>query len=302
MRVTAIDWHPQSSRILTCSQDRNAYVWTLKADGGWQPSLVLLRTNRAATSAKWNREGDKFVVGLAAGAVAVCSYEASNDWWTSRHIKRPATEDGGHWCVMAVAWHPNGELVAAGALDGTITILNLQGDTVYECRCPTYIHDVQFSADGTYFAAVQHSLEVLISDCQQEWRVEVGTMPMKRALWIGGGQLVVAGYDEYPYLLQASPNNDWYIDFLFARKLMGSMKLAQSSAGDPKQTSDGFRGALSKFKSMSVKESSVVTATTGSSYSQYREVINALSLFGADHQHVCASAINGEMSFWQVSQ
>lgn len=30
MRVTAIDWHPQTDLLLTCSMDRNAYVWQRK--------------------------------------------------------------------------------------------------------------------------------------------------------------------------------------------------------------------------------------------------------------------------------
>lgn len=30
---------------MTCSQDRNAYVWTEEADG-WHPSLVILRLTR----------------------------------------------------------------------------------------------------------------------------------------------------------------------------------------------------------------------------------------------------------------
>lgn len=68
--VTSIDWAPASNRIVTCSQDRNAYVWSLGNDenGGqvWKPTLVLLRLNRAATFVRWSPKEDKFAV--ASGA------------------------------------------------------------------------------------------------------------------------------------------------------------------------------------------------------------------------------------------
>ena len=51
--VTCIDWAPKTNRIVTCSQDRNAYVWCFE-NGLWVPTLVLLRINRAATSVRWS--------------------------------------------------------------------------------------------------------------------------------------------------------------------------------------------------------------------------------------------------------
>lgn len=63
--ITAISWAPQTNRIVTCSQDRNAYVWT-QTPQGWKPALVLLRINRAATCVKWSPKEDKFAVGSGA--------------------------------------------------------------------------------------------------------------------------------------------------------------------------------------------------------------------------------------------
>ena len=37
--VTGIDWAPKTNRIVTCSADRNAYVWNLEADGTWKHTL-----------------------------------------------------------------------------------------------------------------------------------------------------------------------------------------------------------------------------------------------------------------------
>lgn len=57
MTVMGIDWAPKTNRIVTCSADKNAYVWTQKEDGKWDPAWVLLRINRAATCVKWSPLG-----------------------------------------------------------------------------------------------------------------------------------------------------------------------------------------------------------------------------------------------------
>ena len=74
--ITSIDWAPNSNRIVTASQDRNAYVWEQKPDPEtralvWKPTLVLLRINRAATHVRWSPKEDKFAV--ASGARCVFS-------------------------------------------------------------------------------------------------------------------------------------------------------------------------------------------------------------------------------------
>ena len=36
LTITSIDWAPQSNMIVTCSQDRNAYVWVPSQDEQWR--------------------------------------------------------------------------------------------------------------------------------------------------------------------------------------------------------------------------------------------------------------------------
>ena len=59
--VTGIDWAPNSNRIVSCSHDRNAYVWTFQ-EGKWKPVLVILRVNRCATHVKWSPTGELLTV------------------------------------------------------------------------------------------------------------------------------------------------------------------------------------------------------------------------------------------------
>ena len=52
--VSAIDWSDVTDKIVSCSHDRNSFVWTYDAASNvWRPALVILRIDRAATDVKW---------------------------------------------------------------------------------------------------------------------------------------------------------------------------------------------------------------------------------------------------------
>lgn len=120
-----MDWCPVSNRIVTCSQDRNAFVWTFDSTSGeWQQQLVLLRINRAATHCRWAPDGAKFAVASGAKTVSVCGYEAVNNWWFAAQIAKFKST------VNCVVWHPNSKMVAAAACDYhcRVAAVSLRGD------------------------------------------------------------------------------------------------------------------------------------------------------------------------------
>lgn len=115
--VTGLDWAPQSNCIVSCSQDRNAYVWKLQPDPAsgrqvWKPTLVLLRLNRGATYVRWSPNEDKFAVASSARIISICSFESDNDWWVAKHVKKPLRST-----ILSLDWHPNNVLIAAGCAD-----------------------------------------------------------------------------------------------------------------------------------------------------------------------------------------
>ncbi len=117
--VTAVDIS-SDGKIVTCSQDRNALVWEPSGDGKtYKPTLVLLRINRAATCARWAPNGKKFAVGSSDRVVAICYYEAANDWWISKHLKKPLRST-----ILSVDWHPNNVLLACGSADGHVRVFS----------------------------------------------------------------------------------------------------------------------------------------------------------------------------------
>ena len=114
-RVTGIDWAPTTNKIVTCSSDRNAYVWEpIEGENGqdWAPVLVILRISRAATTVKWSPLENKFAVGSAARQVSICYYEKDQACWVSKHIKKPIKST-----VTCVSWHPNNFVLAVGSSD-----------------------------------------------------------------------------------------------------------------------------------------------------------------------------------------
>lgn len=172
LRVMGIDWAPNTNRIVTCAADRNAYVWSQDTDRKWKPTLVLLRINRAATCVKWSPNENKFAVGSGARLISVCYFESENDWWVSKHIKKPIRST-----VSTLDWHPNNVLLATGSADfkvrvfsafikdiektpeatpwGTkMTLGQLMAEYVNSPAGGGWIHSVSFSPDGSKVAWV----------------------------------------------------------------------------------------------------------------------------------------------------
>jgi len=106
--VTGIDWAPNTNRIVTCGQDRNAYVWTF-TNGVWKPVLVILRINRAATHVKWSPLGTCAHLGLLGGRA-----------WYSLSPKLGA---GSHMVVVVVARDNRGQVCRRQRLQVRVGVL-----------------------------------------------------------------------------------------------------------------------------------------------------------------------------------
>ena len=44
--------------------------------------------------------------------IAVCSFDEENNWWVSKHIKKPLRST-----VLSIDWHPNNVLLGAGTAE-----------------------------------------------------------------------------------------------------------------------------------------------------------------------------------------
>lgn len=220
--ITAISWAPQTNRIVTCSQDRNAYVWT-QTPQGWKPALVLLRINRAATCVKWSPKEDKFAVGSGARTIAVCSFDEENNWWVSKHVKKPLRST-----VLSIDWHPNNVLLAAGTAESKAYVVSafiknidskpapsVWGDKLPfgticgEFNSPTggWVHDVAFCPSGDVLGFVAHDSSVNIvypsspgSPPQAFISIRTPSLPYLSLTFTSESTLIAAGHDCQPVL------------------------------------------------------------------------------------------------------
>jgi len=217
--VTGIDWAPKTNRIVTCSSDRNAYVWVKGDDGTWRHTLVLLRINRAATCVRWSPEENKFAVGSGAKIISVCYYEKDNDWWVAKHIKKPLKST-----VTSLDWHPNNVLLATGSTDFKVRVFSgyikeiepKPSATPWGSRMPMgqllaefsnsplgggWVHSVCFSADGARLAWVAHDSSISVADSGREMAVmklRTDLLPLLTLTWLSGSTLVAAGHNCVP--------------------------------------------------------------------------------------------------------
>jgi len=225
--ITAIDWAPKSNRIVTSSQDRNAYVWQEQPDPEtgklvWKPTLVLLRINRAATDVKWSPYEDKFAVSSGARAIAICSFDAENNWWVSKLLKKPIRST-----VLSVDWHPNNVLLAAGSADMKARVFSAYIKEVDDKPAPTvwgsklpfntvcgvysspaggWVHTVGFSLSGDVLAFASHdsSISIIYPAGPTAHNIRMPTLPLVSLTWTSEDTIIAAGHDCRPLVFSGS--------------------------------------------------------------------------------------------------
>eukprot|EP00730_Choanoeca_flexa_P014953 TRINITY_DN6729_c0_g2_i2.p1 TRINITY_DN6729_c0_g2~~TRINITY_DN6729_c0_g2_i2.p1 ORF type:complete len:439 (+),score=119.16 TRINITY_DN6729_c0_g2_i2:103-1317(+) len=338
-RVTAIDWASNTNKLVTCGQDRNAYVWECRPrdeaekaevvkDRGfkldeaskldkemlnnvWVPTLVILRINRAATCVKFSPNEDKFAVGSGARLVSVCYFEEDNDWWVSKHIKKPIRST-----VLSVDWHPNNCILAVGGSDFKCRVFGAAikgvdkkpeatcwgskakvGELLGEFSTGTvgggWIHDVSFSADGNLLAYVSHDSSVYVVDGPSDksvTRLATGRLPFRAVQWISPGTFVTAGHDYVPFLYSYGAGK---IDFV-----------GEVDAREEKKKASKF-SALDKFKNLDSRGTSASADLSTSVKSIHQNAVVEIELYEGDAARVSKFStvgVDGKVVIWDMAE
>jgi len=260
--ITSIDWAPSSNRIVTASQDRNAYVWSQSPDPltnrmVWKPTLVLLRINRAATFVRWSPNEDKFAVASGARAIAVCSFDPENNWWVARQLKKPIRST-----VLCVDWHPNNVLLAAGSADMKACVLSAYIKDVDKRPAPTvwgeklpfntvcgeyaspaggWVHAVSFSPSGDALAFVSHdsSISIVYPGGPAVQRIAISTLPYVTLTWTSEDSIIAAGHDCQPVVYSGSESG-WALVGSLDDTTSGGGKTAARAGGVGRLNSSAF--------------------------------------------------------------
>jgi actin related protein 2/3 complex, subunit 1A/1B len=254
--------HFRSRTHLTCKPDRNALVWE-PSPTGYKPTLVLLRIARAATCVRWSPSETKFAVGSGDRVIAICYFEEENDWWVSKHLKKPIRST-----ITSVSWHPNSVLLAAGSTDAHARVFSsfIKGvdarpdPSVWGERLPFntvcgefmnnsagWVHSVAFSpsGDALAFAAHDSSITVVYPTAPEQppravISINTQLLPFMNLIWNGEDELIAAGYDCEAFRFKGGASG-W--------QLSGTLE-SKGGAG-----LDGEReeSALNMFKQMDLK-------------------------------------------------
>ena len=233
MLITGIDWAPKTNRIVTCSEDRNAYVWNMGADGVWRQTLVVLRINRAATCVKWSPNENKFVIGSGSRLISVYYFHAEGNLWVSKSITKPIRST-----VTSIDWHPNNCLIAAGSTGYMVRVFSGYVDNIEGKPTETpwgnemkfhslmaefanssngggWIHSVCFSDDGNRLAWVAHDSSISVVDATKGmdvFKLKTQHLPFLSCVWISPDIIIAAGHGCIPVIFKV--NNSGHIYFL----------------------------------------------------------------------------------------
>ena len=195
--------------------------------------------------------------------IAICYFEEENDWWVSKHLKKPIRST-----ITSVAWHPNSVLLAAGATDAHARVFSsfikgvdqrpepsgwgerLPFNTVcgeFLNNSAGWVHSVAFSPSGDSLAFAAHDSSITVvypSAPEQPPRavVTISTqlLPFKSLFWKTEDEIIAAGYDCEAFRFKGGEAG-W--------QLAGTVE-SKSSAGPGEEREES---ALNMFRQMDLK-------------------------------------------------
>lgn len=243
MVVSGLDWSHATDQLVSCSHDRGAFVWNYDAQyRKWKPTLVVLRISRAAINVKWSPNGQKFAVTSGAKSVAVCTYQAAENWWVSKIIKKHKST------VTDLDWHPNGQLIATASTDlkcrvfsayiadvdgspdaGPFPQLAPFGEPMAEFdNASAWVNAVAWSPKGNRLAFAGHGSSVHFvhfgrpGEYPTIQSVRFQQLPLNKILFLSNDALVGAGYDFNVLLFTTDAKDFWSLSELLDKKPAGS--------------------------------------------------------------------------------
>jgi len=115
--VSSIDWNHTTNNIISCSYDKNIFVWNYdEIKNIWKPNLVYFKSKLSLLKIKWNPLGTKFAACCAANNFIVGYYDNELNWWKGEPIKSHKS------ATTSINFDSTGQYVISGSTDLKISI------------------------------------------------------------------------------------------------------------------------------------------------------------------------------------
>uniref|UniRef100_A0A672MYS2 Actin-related protein 2/3 complex subunit 1A-like n=1 Tax=Sinocyclocheilus grahami TaxID=75366 RepID=A0A672MYS2_SINGR len=243
-------------------------------------------------------------IGSGARLISVCYFESENDWWVSKHIKKPIRST-----VLSLDWHPNNVLLAAGSCDFKCRVFSAYIKEVDEKPAPTpwgskmpfgqvmsefggagsggWVHSVCFSASGNRLAWVSHDSTVTVVDptiSSTPSQLKTEYLALLSVTFVSENNIVAAGHDCCPMLFSFDDGGN----LTFISKL-----------DIPKQSIQRNISAMERFRNMDKRATTEDRNSTLETLHQ--NSITQVSIYEGDKRDCrkfCTTGIDGAMTIW----
>ena len=222
--ISSCDWNPVDDSIVTCSHDRNAYVWKFdEASKEWKKQLVLLKLDRAATFVRWSPDGTKFVCATGSKKLRICCYDPGQNWWQSY------TLDNKHPTSLTAEFMPDNTHVISSATDRHMTYFTIDDKeakqkngkgkkidyALKKFSCQGWCNAVTRSPNGEWIAFTSQDSYIRFLKFDELEKDDAPTrahnimgLPLLSLCFISDKALIGAGFDCAPRLFVLN-GDDW---------------------------------------------------------------------------------------------
>ena len=155
--VDTVDWSPDGSLLAAGTRDYLAFIWDAKNG----QMLANLKFEAQPQSVHWRANTRQLAIGLAMG-------DASKTKVYDYDSKRELFEVTG----MTAAWSPNGKLLAAAGIDGSVHIYSESGQELAALHGhDRYVSRIVWHPDGRLLATASVDNYVMVWDSQEHKQV-----------------------------------------------------------------------------------------------------------------------------------
>ena len=249
--ISGLDWHKKTNKLLSCSHDKTAFVWSYdKNKNNYVSDNVIASTKLGYLTCSWYNRGDKFVCGTSNRQLLIGYFNKENDWWSANNIKCHKSS------VTCAKISPNNLFVISGSIDMKVYISSCYikdideqyvsnenknlikdfGTVIYEFEMNSWVNDVNWNENDIGYASGQNSIfAVLNFKNDKNYSFQLIHSPIVYIYPKGINEMYVVDYDRNIYLYECI-DNKWNIKKEISKNNLDDNNINDENNNDKKGT------------------------------------------------------------------